>query len=161
MGDQPVEYMARSRAYYRALGYRQDYVWAHHEQVPFTGLKKPLGECTVALVTTSSREPDAAERRSAGRMEVFSGASDEAPARLFTDDLAWDKDATHTEDLGSYFPLATLKEFAAQGLFGGVAQRYHCVPTVYSQRVTNQKHAPLIVRRCIEDDVDAALLVPL
>ncbi|TAJ34958.1 MAG: glycine reductase, partial [Reyranella sp.] len=25
----PVPYMARTRAYYRALGYTNDYVWAH------------------------------------------------------------------------------------------------------------------------------------
>jgi len=153
--------MARSRAYYRAQGYERDYVWAHYEDVPFARLGKPLAECTVALISTSSPSEDAAAGRFSGRMEVFSGASDPAPERMYTDDLAWDKDATHTADLGSYFPIAALAHFAAQGEIGRVARRYHCVPTVYSHRATNAVDAPLIVHRCIEDGVDAAILVPL
>jgi D-proline reductase (dithiol) PrdB len=158
---QPIEYMARSRAYYRAQGYKRDYVWAHFEDVPFARLRKPLRDCTVALLSTSSPSEDATTQRFSGRMEVFSGASDPPPERMFTDDLSWDKDATHTDDLGSYFPIAALREIAEQGVVGSVARRYHCVPTVYSHRATNDVDAPLIVRRCIEDGVDAAILVPL
>src|SRR5437660_557600 len=40
--DRPVQYMARTRYYYRALGYDRDYVWATHDDVPFTPLPKPL-----------------------------------------------------------------------------------------------------------------------
>lgn len=161
MSDAPVDYMARSRAYYRAQGYKRDYVWAHYDAVPFAPLRKPLADCTVALVTTSSAGPASSEQRATGRLEVFSGESSDPPARLYTDDLEWDRDATHTDDLGSYFPLAALQEFAARHVVGGVAARYHCVPTTYSHRQTNQRDVPLVVQRALEDAADAALLVPL
>jgi hypothetical protein len=35
------------------------------------------------------------------------------------------------------------------------------VPTEYSQRRTIEQDAPEILRRCREDEADAALLVPL
>jgi len=35
------------------------------------------------------------------------------------------------------------------------------VPTDYSQRRTLEQDAPEILRRCREDEVDVALLVPL
>lgn len=46
--------MERTRLHYRALGYEQDYVWAHYVDVPFARLAKPLAECRIALVTTAS-----------------------------------------------------------------------------------------------------------
>jgi len=157
----PVEYMARSRDYYRGQGYKQDYVWAHFDDVPFARLARPLAECTVALITTSSPNREATAERFAGRMEVFSGETAEPPASLYTEDLSWDKEATHTDDLGSYFPLAQLQQLAAESAIGAVARRYHCVPTLYSHRATLKNDAPLILSRCVEDGVDAAVLVPL
>ena len=37
-----VSYIDRSREYYTAQGYSQPYTWAHHDDVPFTLLKKSL-----------------------------------------------------------------------------------------------------------------------
>ncbi len=83
------------------------------------------------------------------------------PERLFTDDLAWDKEATHTNDVESFLPIRRLQEFAAQGRIGSVAARFHGVPTDYSQRRTIEQDAPEVLARCREDAVDIALLVPL
>lgn len=165
----PVPYMQRTRDYYRAQGYAQDYQWAQHDEVPFCAPAKPLSQSRVALITTASPM----QGRSAGdgvsasgatlllRKQVQSGSVDEPPAALFTGDLSWDKESTHTEDLGSYFPLALLKELAAEGVIGSLAARYHCVPTEYSQRQTLAEDAPLIRERCLEDGAEVALLVPL
>jgi hypothetical protein len=49
--------MDRSREYYAAQGYAQPYAWAHHQEVPFTPLRKPMSECRVGLVTTASAAP--------------------------------------------------------------------------------------------------------
>ena len=43
----PVRYMERTRLYYRALGYENDYVWAHHAEAPFTRLTKPLHDAKI------------------------------------------------------------------------------------------------------------------
>jgi D-proline reductase (dithiol) PrdB len=56
--DEPIPYMARTRAYYGALGY-PPYRWAHFDDVPFAPLVKPLGETRVALITTAAPyQPD-------------------------------------------------------------------------------------------------------
>src|SRR5215475_2356771 len=51
--DAPILYMARTRAYYQALGYGEPHRWAQYAEVPFAPLPKPLERCRVALVTTA------------------------------------------------------------------------------------------------------------
>ena len=157
--DRAVQYIERTRAYYSALGYERPYRWAHFDEVPFAALRKPLSECTLTLITTASELRDGAP--SPAPAQVFSGSMSDPPARLYTDDRAWDKQATHTEDLDSFFPIHRLQELAAEGRIGALARRYHGVPTDYSQRRTREVDAPEIAQRCREDGVDVALLVPL
>jgi len=76
-------------------------------------------------------------------------------------DRSWDKDATHTMDLGSFFPLDHLKSFVDQKIIGSVSPRFYGVPTDYSQSRTSKKYAPEIYKQMQEDKVDIALLVPL
>ena len=40
----PVRYIDRTRDYYLGQGYDKPYEWAHHTDVPFTPLTKPLSE---------------------------------------------------------------------------------------------------------------------
>jgi len=158
-----VSYIDRTREFYRAQGYDRPYRWAHFDDVPFAPLPKPLSECRLTAVTTASphheRPPQDGVLR-AGK-QVWSGSSDELPERLYTADLAWDKEATHTDDIDSFLPIRRLQELAAAGRIAGVAPHFHGVPTDYSQRRTCEEDAPEILRRCREDGVDAALLVPL
>ena len=155
--------MNRTRAYYRALGYDSDYVWAHHETTPFEPLVRPLGESTVAVVTTASLSApegwhDGAVRQ---RRPVEWFAPSDTPPDFFTANLAWDKESTHTRDRASYLPLETLRQAVADGRIAALARRWWSVPTEYSQRLTREVDAPEIVAGCLEDRVDAALLVPL
>ena len=152
----PVAYMERTRRFYAAQGYEKPYSWAHHESIPFTRPKKPLSQSTLALITTAMPLTAAWQVR-----QVHSGSSAELPEALHTAELAWDKDATHTNDLGSYFPLKALHEFVADERLGALVERYHCVPTDYSQRHTLDIDAPKILMACQEDEVDVALLIPL
>ena len=76
-------------------------------------------------------------------------------------DRSWDKEATHTLDVGSFFPLDHLKYFAEQEIIGSVSPRFYGVPTDYSQSRTSKKYAPEIYSQMQEDKVDIALLVPL
>jgi hypothetical protein len=166
---EPVPYMARTRDYYLAQGYSKSYEWAQADQTPFAALRKPLPEATIALITTASpiadRSPGDGVGASGGTLllqkSLQSGDVNDPPSALFTGDLSWDKETTHTEDLGSYFPLATLQAMVADGQLGAVAPRYHCVPTEYSQRQTIDNDARAIRDRLIEDGADIALLVPL
>jgi D-proline reductase (dithiol) PrdB len=152
---EPVRYIERTRQYYRALGYSTDYVWARHDDVPFTRLRKPLSECRLALITTANpADYD-------GTRQLWSGPVEPAPARLHTADLAWDKDSTHTDDRASFLPIEVASTLAGEGVFAGLAPRFHGVPTDYSQRSTNEIAAPRLLRRLRDDGADGAILCPL
>lgn len=153
-----VPYMERSCAYYRAQGYERDYRWAHFEDTPFTALTKPLTECRLGVVTTAM--PDTLEGRR--ERKIYSLPSLPPPASMCTDNLAWHRAVTHTEDVASFLPLEQLHFLAEdESLFAGLAPRFHCLPTEYSQRNTSSEDAPEILRRLREDAVDIVLLVPL
>ena len=155
-----VGYMERTRLYYRALGYRNDYIWSHHDEVPFAPLKRPLAESKLTIITTAS--PPAGPRDGNPRLkEVWSDRIDGAPEDLNTEFSAWDKEATHTRDRESYLPILALQGLVAAGRVGALTKRFHGVPTTYSQRQTIEQDAPEIARRCQSEGAEAALLVPL
>ncbi len=158
-----VSYIDRTREYYVAQGYGKPYAWARHQDAPFTPLPKPLAECRVGLVTTSSlwQGQEVVDGVLRGAKQVYSAPTDPLPERLFTDDLSWDKESTHTDDVPSFLPIPQLRHFASQGRIGSLAPRFHGVPTDYSQRRTIETDAPEILARLHEDQVDVALLIPL
>lgn len=158
-----VSYIDRTREYYAAQGYGKPYRWARFGDVPFARLERPLSQCQVALVTTASEWKGQEVRDGVlrGGKQVWSGSVASPPERLFTDDLSWDKQATHTKDVESFLPIRRLEAYAAEGRIGGLAPRFHGVPTDYSQRRTLEQDAPEILRRCRDDAADVALLVPL
>jgi hypothetical protein len=153
--DDAVPYMERTRQYYRALGYAKDYVWARHDDVPFTRPRKPLADCRLALITT------AGPAGHQGRRELWSGAIDPPPATLHTANLSWDKESTHTDDRESFLPIEAASTLAREGLFAGLAPRFHGVPTDYSQRSTTDDVAPKVLQRLRDDGADGAILCPL
>lgn len=151
----PVPYMERTRQYYRALGYASDYRWATFDDVPFTSPAKPLSELRIALITTASPADFDGDKR------VWSGPVSPPPQKLFTDNVAWDKESTHTDDRASFLPIEAASELAAEGICAGLTARFHGVPTEYSQRKTIEEDAPEILARVREDGADAAILCPL
>ena len=153
--DLPVRYMDRTRHYYRALGYTRDYIWATFNNVPFFQLGKPLSETRIVLITTAS-PPDFD-----GVKRVWSGHVSPPPPKLFTDNVAWDKESTHTKDRASFLPIEAVSELTSEGLLGGLGARFHGVPTEYSQRKTLTEDAPEILSCVREDGADAAVLCPL
>ena len=153
--DGPVQYMPRTLHYYRALGYDRDYVWATHDHVPFAPLAKPLAQSRVALITTAS-PPDFD-----GVKRVWSGRVSSPPPTLFTDNVAWDKESTHTKDRASFLPIEAVSTLASEGLVAGLTARFHGVPTEYSQRKTRATDAPEILSRVRADEADVAILCPL
>jgi D-proline reductase (dithiol) PrdB len=165
--DEPIPYIARTRRYYAALGYPEAYRWAENGEVPFQPLAEPLDRSRIALVTTAAlqrpgqgdQSPGAAYNGAAKFFRVYSAGTEETPA-LGINHVAIDFKHTTAEDTGAYFPLAALQRAAAAGRIGGVAQRFHGVPTNRSQRVTREEHAPDVLARCREDGADAAVLVP-
>lgn len=164
--DAPIPYMQRTRDWYLALGYGNPYRYAQFDEVPFHRMRKPLAECRVTLVTTAAPyQPDKGPQGP--------GAPYNAAAKFFTPytgdtardhdlriaHVAIDRKHASLEDANCWFPLPAMREFAAAGRFR-LAPRFHGAPTNRSQRHTLEVDAPLIVQRCREDGVDAAVLVP-
>lgn len=149
--------MTRSHDYYAAQGFDRRYRYAQHDDAPFARLPRPLAQCTLGLVTTASLHP----REPLEPRRVASAPCEPVPARLYTDDLSWDKEATHTDDVASFCPILALRTLEQQGVLGRLAERFHCAPTEYSQQTTKQGDAPEILRRLRQDGADVALLVPL
>lgn len=156
-----VSYIDKSRELYAAQGYTNPYRWAAFDDVPFSPLVKPSVECNVAAITTSFlHHHDSAWGAPATDKVVYHHPVADVPDAMFTADLSWDKQATHTDDTETFLPLGALGALVADGTIGSLNERFFGVPTEYSQRRTGLD-AEQIAQWCIEDDVDIALLVPL
>ena len=152
-----VSYIDKSREYYAANGYERPYAWASYREVPFVPWGSAgidIANATIGVVTTTFPLGHSRPK------QVYAQASSPIPEAMFTDDLSWDKDATNTDDVGSFLPLAALNKLAADGGIGAVAERFYGIPTEYSQRSTHED-ADRIIEWAREDGVDAMVLVPL
>ena len=165
--DVPIPYMQRTRDYYLALGYGNPYRWAHHADVPFTPLAKPLAQSRVALITTAApfqpgagdQGPGAKYNAAAKFYTVYSDVTDAMPD-LRISHVGYDRKHTSATDPNTWFPLARLQEAVKAGRIAGLTPRFHGAPTNRSQRVTLETDAPELLRRCREDGADVAVLVP-
>lgn len=165
--DSPIPYMKRTRDWYLALGYNNPYRYAHFIDVPFTPLKRPLTGSTVALLTTAAPyQPDkgpqgpGAPYNAAAKFYVPYTMDTGKEHDVRVSHVGIDRKHTSMEDSNCWFPLPLLRSFAAEGRIGRLAVRAHGVPTNRSQRHTMEVDIPLIIERCKQDGVDAALLVP-
>jgi len=165
--DAPIPYMQRTRDYYLALGYGNPYRWAHFDDVPFTPLGKALAQARVALITTAApfqpgvgdQGPGAAYNAAAKFYKVYSETTETLPD-LRISHVGYDRKHTRAEDPNTWFPLAKLQQAVKSGRIGALAPRFHGAPTNRSHRTTMEADAPEVFRRCREDGVDAAILVP-
>jgi hypothetical protein len=165
--DQPIQYMARTRAYYDAIGYTTPYRWAHYISAPFQPLRKPLAKSRVTIITTAApfdptkgdQGPGAAYNGGAKFYSVYDGdTSQQHDLRI--SHIAYDRAHTAADDSGTWFPLPQLIRASAAGRIGEVAPRFFGAPTNRSHRVTIETDAPEILARCKADNIDAAVLVP-
>jgi D-proline reductase (dithiol) PrdB len=165
--DRPIPYMARTREYYAAIGYTTPYRWAHYVDAPFQPLSKPLAQSRITIITTAApfdptkgdQGPGAKYNSSAKFYSVYDGDT-ARPHDLRISHIAYDRVHTSAEDSGTWFPLPQLHRLARERRIGEVAPRFFGVPTNRSHRVTIETDAPEILRRCKDDRVDAAVLVP-
>lgn len=164
---QPIPYLARTRAWYLALGYDTPYGWAHYAEVPFAPLRKPLAQSRAALVTTAAPwQPDKGEQgpgapynAAAKFYQVYDGDT-AIDHDLRIAHVGIDRQHADMADSNCWFPLPALRRAAAAGRIGKLAPRFFGAPTNRSQRHTLAVDVPQIVAGCQADGVDVALLVP-
>lgn len=160
-----VRYIDKTRDYYLSQGYDKPYRWANFENVPFTALKKPLAQCRATIISTSSityKLDDSNEAPHATLSDsVYSIDSDVPKDRLFTNIGHFDSYETTLEDVDTFYPVTHLRNLVEEGRLASLAPRCHGVLTSYSQRRTSEIDAPEVLRRCLEDEVDVAFMVPV
>jgi len=146
--------------------------WAarvHADRIPFTPLAKPLGDCTVALLSTAAvaRNDDhpfdqAHERRDPWwgdpSYRVIPLGTTESDARLYH--LHIDPRFGQA-DLDVVLPMRRLSELAHKGVVGRAAPRHYSIMGyILEPDVLVNETAPAIAERMHADGVDAAALVP-
>ncbi len=162
MSSAPVDYIARTREQYDALGY-DPYRWAERPEPPrWVPLTKPVADSTVALLASGG-----AYRRG----HVAYHWNDDTGIRLVrTDEPAVDVRLTHfaydlvpaREDPNIVFPVDRLRELADEGVIGGLApEAVAFMGGIYSVRRAEVELVPQVVDAVMAMDVDLALLVPV
>lgn len=166
MASEPISYVERTRTWYAALGYAA-YQWAVHDEAPFHGLERPLGQLTVALITTAApfrpefgdQGPGAPYNARAKFFAVYDLPVEPMPD-LRISHVSYDRAHTTAADPASWLPVAALRSAQRSGRIGRLAERLIGLPTNRSQRVTVEQDAPQVLARCRALGADAAVLVP-
>jgi hypothetical protein len=165
--DQPVRYIERTRNYYLGLGYETPYVWAHYPDVPFSRLKKPLNQSTLALVTTAVPFDPSKGLQGPGAPYNASAKFYEPYSRSINDDMdlriahvGIDRRNANMEDANCWFPLNAAKRVVGLGRLKSLSKHVYGLPTNRSQRHTLEIDAPLILGKMRADQVDVAVLIP-
>ncbi len=163
---EPLAYMQRTRDWYLALGYGNPYQWAHHQEVPFSGLGRPIAKSRVALVTTAAlfdpgagdQGPGAAYNGAAKFHDVWSHPASPAPDVRISH-IAYDRTHTTAEDPRTWFPLAALRRAEEAGRIGSLTTHVYGFPTNRSQRTNIEKDAPVLLEALAGEGAQAAILV--
>ena len=158
----PIDYIARTRAQYDALGY-PPYQWVElPEKPPFAPIGKPVSECRLALVASGgvyAQGQPAFHFKDDTSIRII---DTEAPARrLRATHFAYDlTDARR--DINVVFPVETLRRLVSRGRLGSLAKRaYTFMGGIYSARKVRDRLAPALADRLVSDEVDLVLLVPV
>ena len=146
--------------------------WAAREEpgtIPFTPLRKPLGECTVALVSTAgvARNDDVPFDQEGERRNPWWGdpsfraiplGTTEEDVRLYHLHI----DPRFGEaDLDVVLPMRRLAELAAEGFVGRAAPTHYSVMGYLLEPAEFvEATVPAIASRMHGEGVDAAALVP-
>ena len=158
----PVDYIARTREQYDALGY-PPYHWVESEEPPpWSPVRKPLRESRIALIGSGGvyREGQVAFHYRddiSFRVLDTEAPSSELRATHFAYDLT---DARR--DINVVFPVDTLRALEKTGEIGGLARdAYAFMGGIYSARKVRERLAPALADRVVSDEVDLVLLVPV
>lgn len=157
----PIDYIARTRAQYAALGY-PPYRWVANDQAPpLAALKRPVSESRLTLIASGGiylAGQIAFHHRDDTSFRIV---DTQTPANaLRVSHFAYDLDDARA-DPGVVFPLAALRTAVASGRLGELARNaYTFMGGIYSARKVRDLLAPAIVARCSDDGTDLALLVP-
>jgi len=158
----PIDYIARTREQYAALGH-SDYRWVEIEEPPpWASLRRPLKESRLAIVASGGiylAGQVAFHHRDDTSIRAIDRDVDMTDLR--TSHFAYDQTDAR-RDPNVVLPIEPLRRSVASGRLGSLGRHaYTCMGGIYSARRVREELAPEIARRVIEDQVDLVLLVPV
>ncbi|MGI9658079.1 MAG: glycine/sarcosine/betaine reductase selenoprotein B family protein [Gaiellaceae bacterium] len=160
--QEPVPYIERTRTKYDALGY-EEYRWLESDPPPpWTPLRKPIAESRLGLISTGGVY---------ARGQTAFTYKDDVSYRAIPTDVSTDElRATHfaydltdaRTDINCVFPIDTLRCLVDQAKVGQLAPNFYtCMGGIYSRRRVREDLVSPLVERCVADNVDVVLLVPV
>ncbi len=154
----PIDYIPRTREMYPGyLAYR----WVVSEDAPWTPLRRPVAESTVALVTSggvhmADQEPFHIRDDTSLREIPRDAPVSDMRVRHFgylTDDARADPNCV--------FPIERMRELAAEGVIGDLWDpAYSFMGGIYSVRRVTDELCPDLIGRLSAGRVDLLFLVP-
>ncbi len=132
-----------------------------------TPLRKPLSQCTVALITTAGLslpdQPPFDVTIRLGDTSFREFPADISPQLLEMHQRSWSFDQTGIlRDRNLAFPLDRLREMHERREIGAIApHHYSFMGSIVSPSKLIKESAPEVARRLFADGVDVALLTPV
>lgn len=132
-----------------------------------TPLRKPLSECTLALITTAglslADQPPFDTHSKMGDSSFREFPRDISPQLLEMNHRSWAFDQTGIlRDRNLVLPLDRLREMQARGEIGAIApHHYSFMGSIVGPKQLIRENAPEVARRLVADGVDVALLTPV
>lgn len=155
----------RFRRWLKLIGEMHDNAhFTHNESITWAPMRKPLTECTVALVSTAG-----VHLKSQPAHRVLDPHGDasfrEIPGDSPASDLAVDHTHYDTTDANAdpncVFPIDRLRELAAMNIVGGIAPvNYGFMGFIPDGRLLRDTTAPFVAERLLNQGVDAVVLTP-
>jgi D-proline reductase (dithiol) PrdB len=133
-----------------------------NDGAPFVALRKPLGACRLALVTTAGLHRRGDPLFGPGEQTFRAIPSDTPAADLIQSHTSIGFDRTAIlRDLNVTFPIDRVRELVAQGALGGLAPTaYSFMGALRAVATLQTESGPHVARRLRDDGADVALLTP-
>jgi D-proline reductase (dithiol) PrdB len=159
----PIRYVDELNKFYASQGH-PPYRWTINDAAPLTPLAKPLSDCTVAMLTSGGISQCAAAPFD--RMARNDHRVDAIPNDASTDDFqihdAYYNHDDADEDLNCQFPIDRLREMAASGEIGRIANRFWSgfMGRIYNRTKVMEDSGPAFAAELGKDEVDLLIAVP-
>lgn len=160
---EPVSYVELLNQRYQMQGF-PPYEWTVNQPASLTALSKPLKDCRVSVLTSGgvshctmpAWNPDARNDFRLDAVEPKASGAD-----FVVNDSYYDTTDAE-QDVNTVFPIDRLREIAADGEIGSVAQRLWSgfMGRIYKRTYVTEVAAPAWADELTTDEVDLVLLVP-
>ena len=160
---EPIRYVDALNDKYGSMGFPA-YQWSVNETAPWAAMQKPLAECTVALLVSGgishcSAPPFDPDARNDHRVDAIDV---DTPTDEYQIHDSYYDHTDASRDLNCLLPLDRLKELAAQGVVGKVADRHWSgfMGRTYNRSKVINESAPAFVEQLRADNVDLLIAIP-